>query len=150
MVKSDTHLCAFGKEIIIRKIPTAHTHTDFPRQISFVTPSALESVHDHSGIAKRSRRLSDPGKSSGLPSPLKQRPGEGEALNHAGKRFRRSQTVEFSLRTPDHGLSKPVLDPVPESSSAIRTNACTSRFDDHFYNTPYAAHTPLSSTYTRI
>lgn len=132
-----------GTPLAIRKIPTAHTHTDFPRQISFVTPSALESVHDHSGIAKRSRRLSDPGKSSGLPSPLKQRPGEGEALNHAGKRFRRSQTVEFSLRTPDHGLSKPVLDPVPESSSARQTlapHASMTTFTTH--PTQHTHHSP--------
>lgn len=37
-----------GTPLSIRKVPTAHTHTDFTRQISFVTPSALESVHDHS------------------------------------------------------------------------------------------------------
>lgn len=37
-----------GTPLSIRKVPAAHTHTDFTRQISFVTPSALESVHDHS------------------------------------------------------------------------------------------------------
>jgi hypothetical protein len=40
-----------GTLLSIREVPTAHTHTDFPRQISFVTPSPLESVHDHSRIA---------------------------------------------------------------------------------------------------